>query len=95
LRLRATVGTQAPEHPGAFEGATRRRGIGTALLEAAIAHAAERGASAVELLVGRDNRVALDFYYGHGFRKGPLVCLRLPLRRGAAETVPPLALGAL
>lgn len=45
----------------------RRRGLGTALLDAVVGEARRRGAAALFLEVAADNRAARAFYAGHGF----------------------------
>jgi ribosomal protein S18 acetylase RimI-like enzyme len=47
--------------------ASRRRGVGTALVEAALEHVRERGCTELHLLVAPDNRAALSFYEAAGF----------------------------
>lgn len=52
------------------------RGIGSRLMEAIIAWAAEQGASRFQLLADRNNRPALDFYEKIGWQTTQLICLR-------------------
>jgi ribosomal protein S18 acetylase RimI-like enzyme len=47
----------------------RRRGVGKALVEAAIQYAQSRGCTQVHLLVDPENRGALTFYTTVGFRR--------------------------
>jgi len=54
----------------------RRHGVGRALLAAAEAWAAERGATRLQLLADRENAPALRFYERLGWRWTQLVCLR-------------------
>ena len=49
--------------------AARRRGVGKALVEAAIQYAQARGCTHVHLLVDPANRVALSFYSVVGFHR--------------------------
>lgn len=49
------------------EAGTRRRGVGDALLELAIAHATQRGAKRIELDTNEDNAASLALYRRHGF----------------------------
>ena len=60
----------------------RRRGTGRALLEAARAWAATRGARRLQLLADRDNASALAFYARLGWSGTQLVCLRSGARAG-------------
>ncbi|MNN09098.1 aminoalkylphosphonic acid N-acetyltransferase [compost metagenome] len=55
----------------------RGAGIGSALLEQAIAHAREIGCRRITLLTDADNAAAQRFYQHHGFAPSPM----LPLRR--------------
>ncbi|HEX9291574.1 MAG TPA: GNAT family N-acetyltransferase [Anaeromyxobacteraceae bacterium] len=59
------------------EASERRHGVGRALLAAAEAWAAERGATRLQLLADRENAPALRFYERLGWRWTQLVCLRL------------------
>ncbi|GEJ58934.1 GNAT family N-acetyltransferase [Anaeromyxobacter diazotrophicus] len=54
----------------------RGRGAGRALVEAARAWAAERGAARLQLLADRENTPALAFYRRLGWAGTQLVCLR-------------------
>lgn len=47
----------------------RRQGVGTALVEAAMAYARERGCADLHLLVDPGNTAALAFYGALGFRR--------------------------
>jgi len=58
------------------EASERRHGVGRALLAAAEAWAAERGATRLQLLADRENAPALRFYERLGWRWTQLVCLR-------------------
>lgn len=58
---------------------TRGAGIGSALLDAAIAHARQRGCRRLTLLTDGDNHVAQRFYRRHGFVASPMLPLRLVL----------------
>jgi ribosomal protein S18 acetylase RimI-like enzyme len=49
--------------------ASRRRGVGTALIDAALAHARHRGCTEVHLLVDPKNTPALSFYQAVGFHR--------------------------
>lgn len=75
--------------------AARRRGLGAALLHAAMARAAHLGAAAVFLEVSVANAAARPLYAAHGFREAGLrrryyddgtdaLVLRAPLRRDHA-----------
>ncbi len=55
----------------------RGAGVGSALLEQAIAHAREIGCRRITLLTDGDNAAAQRFYQHHGFAPSPM----LPLRR--------------
>lgn len=57
--------------------AARDRGLGGALLEAAVDHARERGCRRITLLTDADNTRAQAFYRRHGFVASPM----LPFRR--------------
>lgn len=59
----------------------RRRGVATALLDAAEAHAAKLGAARVELQVLAGNAAALGLYRGAGFADSGYVVLRKTPRR--------------
>ena len=54
----------------------RGRGIGSALLQAALAWAFSRGLSRVQLLADVQNPRAFAFYSRHGLRRTRMVCLR-------------------
>jgi ribosomal protein S18 acetylase RimI-like enzyme len=49
--------------------ASRRRGVGTALVREALAYAQDRGCTEVHLLADPGNTVALSFYRAAGFRR--------------------------
>ena len=49
--------------------ASRRRGVGKALIDAALAHARHLGCTEVHLLVDPRNTVALSFYQAVGFHR--------------------------
>lgn len=57
----------------------RGRGIGSALVRAAVAHAREQGCARITLLTDADNRDAARLYARHGFRGSPMVPMRLRL----------------
>ena len=59
--------------------ATRDRGLGTQLLEAAIATAKSRGCRRITLLTDADNANAQRFYARQGFARSSMIPLRLPL----------------
>ena len=61
----------------------RGLGLGTALLEAAAAWAAEQGAGRLQLLADGGNGPALGFYAARGWTRTELICLR---RRVTAVT---------
>lgn len=48
---------------------SRRRGVGRALVNAALAHARHHGCREVHLLVDPQNAIALTFYQGVGFHR--------------------------
>lgn len=56
--------------------AARGAGIGSALLRAAIAHAAEAGCKRVTLLTDPDNSAAQRLYARHGFTRSNMLVLR-------------------
>jgi ribosomal protein S18 acetylase RimI-like enzyme len=49
--------------------ASRRRGVGTALVQAALVYACEQDCTQAHLLVDPENRTALSFYESAGFRR--------------------------
>ncbi|MNY66030.1 putative phosphinothricin acetyltransferase YwnH [compost metagenome] len=57
----------------------RGTGIGSALLEQAIAHARDSGCRRITLLTDGDNAAAQRLYRRHGFGRSPMVPLRLAL----------------
>lgn len=59
--------------------AARDRGLGTQLLEAAIATAKSRGCRRITLLTDADNADAQRFYARQGFARSSMIPLRLPL----------------
>ena len=56
--------------------AWQRQGTGRRLMEAISAWAAEQGAGRIQLLVDRNNSLALGFYNQIGYRSTELICLR-------------------
>jgi ribosomal protein S18 acetylase RimI-like enzyme len=58
---------------------TRGAGVGGALLDAALAHAARRGCRRVTLLTDADNVAAQRFYQRRGFQHSPMIPMRLLL----------------
>lgn len=61
------------------EPAVRVAGIGSQLLEEAIAFARAQGCRRITLLTDRDNDGAQRFYQRHGFSLSAMIPLRLPL----------------
>ncbi len=61
--------------------ACRHCGIGSQLLERAVAHARSRKIRRITLLTERTNGSAQRFYEAHGFRRSPMIPLRLSVRR--------------
>ncbi|GAB3392889.1 GNAT family N-acetyltransferase [Azotobacter armeniacus] len=61
------------------DAAARDHGLGTQLLEAAIATARVRGCRRITLLTDADNRDAQRFYARQGFARSPMIPLRLAL----------------
>lgn len=61
------------------DASARGAGLGSALLEAAIAHAQSRGCRRITLLTDGDNLAAQRFYRRHGFAPSPMVPLRRTL----------------
>jgi len=59
--------------------ATRDAGVGGALLDAALAHAARRGCRRVTLLTDADNVAAQRFYQRRGFQHSPMIPMRVLL----------------
>lgn len=57
----------------------RGEGLGSALLEQAIAHAREVGCRRITLLTDADNLAAQRFYSRQGFTRSPMLPLRLLL----------------
>lgn len=57
----------------------RSGGVGSALLEQAIAHAGRRGCRRITLLTDADNHAAQRFYRRHGFLDSPMIPLRRTL----------------
>jgi ribosomal protein S18 acetylase RimI-like enzyme len=55
---------------------TRRRGIGSALLEGAIERAVQKGCRRISLLADPDNDAAHRFYRRHGFERSSMVTFR-------------------
>ncbi|MBI1175275.1 MAG: GNAT family N-acetyltransferase [Sideroxydans sp.] len=55
----------------------RGSGAGSALLQAAIAHAQAAGCSRITLLTDQDNETAIRFYRRHGFEVSGMLPLRL------------------
>jgi len=66
---------QADVQTVAVAPAAHRQGLGSRLLEALLAEAADRGAASVLLEVRADNAAAIALYAGHGFE-------RIAVRRG-------------
>lgn len=58
---------------------TRGAGVGGALLDAALAHAARRGCRRITLLTDADNVAAQHFYQRRGFQHSPMIPMRLLL----------------
>lgn len=56
--------------------AARGNGIGSALLDAAIAHAADAGCKRITLLTDPDNIAAQRLYARHGFTRSNMLALR-------------------
>jgi ribosomal protein S18 acetylase RimI-like enzyme len=52
-----------------IEPASRRKGVGKALIEAALAHARHHGCTEIHLLVDPQNTTAISFYEAVGFRQ--------------------------
>ncbi|TMK41291.1 MAG: GNAT family N-acetyltransferase [Actinobacteria bacterium] len=70
LRYRFGIWRAAPEcwlEDLYVASSARRRGVGTALVEAALARAAERGCRRIELDVSEHNAAALALYERYGF----------------------------
>ena len=70
LRFRFSVWTAAPDcwlEDLFVREPARRTGVASALLDAAVDRARERGARRIELDTGEDNRAALALYERHGF----------------------------
>ncbi len=61
--------------------ACRHGGIGSQLLDRAIAHARSRKIRRITLLTERTNGSAQRFYESHGFRRSPMIPLRLTVGR--------------
>ncbi|SEI48382.1 N-acetylglutamate synthase, GNAT family [Azotobacter beijerinckii] len=61
------------------DAAARDRGLGTQLLEAAIATARSRGCRRITLLTDTDNLDAQRFYARRGFARSPMIPLRRAL----------------
>lgn len=61
--------------------ACRHCGIGSQLLEHAVAHARSRKIRRITLLTERTNGSAQRFYESHGFWRSPMIPLRLSVRR--------------
>lgn len=57
----------------------RGRGLGSALLEQAIAHARDSGCRRITLLTDGDNTAGQRFYARHGFARSPMIPLRRTL----------------
>lgn len=84
VNLLYTVSTALGERVGLLEDMViadhaRGRGIGTQLLEQAIAAARSNGCRRITLLTDRDNIVAQRFYQKHGFTASPMRPYRLNL----------------
>jgi GNAT superfamily N-acetyltransferase len=79
LRFRWTVWWEAEDcwiEDVFVEESARGSGLGRALVEAAIARAAERGCRRVDLDTGADNATAQKLYASLGFEQGPQLYLR-------------------
>jgi ribosomal-protein-alanine N-acetyltransferase len=83
-----TVGGEAEVLTLAVAPASRRRGLGRALVDGAVAGAGASGAEAIFLEVAADNAAALALYNAAGFE-------RVGLRRGYYPRVEGLAVDAL
>ncbi len=57
----------------------RGAGVGSKLLQAAIAHARDSGCMRITLLTDGDNKLAQKFYHQHGFSASKMVPFRLNL----------------
>ena len=84
VNLLYTVSTALGERVALLEdmvvaAGARGAGLGSALLERAIAHARERGCRRITLLTDADNAAAQRFYARHGFGPSPMIPLRLAL----------------
>ncbi len=71
-------------HELAVAPSAQGRGVGSALLRAALAHGREQGALEIGLAVGRDNLRARRFYERHGFVYGEQQGEWLRMRRALA-----------
>lgn len=84
VNLLYTVSTALGERVALLEdlvvdAGARGTGVGSALLEAAIAHARSRACRRLTLLTDGANHAAQRFYRRHGFTPSPMIPLRLPL----------------
>ncbi len=59
----------------------RGKGVGMALMEAAIQFARERGMSRITLLTDSDNEKAIRFYERHGFARSGMMPMRRKVSR--------------
>ena len=87
VNLLFTVSTALGERVALLEDmvvapAARGAGVGSALLEHALAYAQQQGARRVTLLTDHDNTAAQQFYAKAGFSRSPMVPMRrqLPTR---------------
>lgn len=85
VSLLYTVSTALGERVALLEdmvisSAVRGNGIGSSLLDAAIAHAAEAGCKRITLLTDPHNDAAQRFYTRHGFTPSNMRALRLQLQ---------------
>jgi len=81
VNLLYTVSTALGKRVAIFEDMVvappqRGSGIGSSLLEAVLAHAAQQGCGRITLLTDADNGGAQRFYRRHGFVDSPMVPLR-------------------
>jgi len=84
VNLLYTVSTALGERVALLEdlvvdAAARGAGVGSTLLESAIAHARQGGCRRITLLTDGDNAAAQRLYRRHGFGRSPMVPLRLAL----------------
>ena len=60
-----------------IEKSSRKKGYGRTLLKACLRYAKENGCLRITLLTDHDNDVAIAFYESEGFRRSPMIPLRL------------------